>query len=469
MERITTLLTKSISKGAAKILVVSVCVGGLYSSLAQAQPPIMVGMGDSIGEAVQSADANLRTQRFSYLKFLAKQMGIRFPLPLIRSSPFGVVGDTTSRCRLWPDTPALNLSVSGADVDSLLTDRADALDKDEIDSETDLVLFPRVGSQMEIAESIGAPFVVCWIGNNDVLSTVLSFDQLDASQMTPVDEFEDHFQEIARRLGALGVTVVFANIPDVTRIGFLVDREDLIKFLGSDFGLGEGDFTTIVVMLLIRLGLDGGSLLKDPDFVLDAGEVELIQERIEIFNDIIETAAFDINAPVVDINAMFDDVGENPPIFFGIPIMPRFLGGIFSLDGVHPSNIGHALAANAFIQMINSYFQADIPLISDKELRRIFLRDPFQDKDGDGRARGRFGAGLLETLGPVLGISGDRNDLIPEAFPAGGSPSGGNRFIQRYLTLRGRDPRMASEWTKWDAIEAFKYIFRLNVFDSSEK
>jgi hypothetical protein len=392
MKKICTFLTEVVSKRLAKMLVIWVCLAVLCYSSAQAQGPALVGMGDSIGEGVQSADASLKTQPFSYLNFLARQTGIRFPLPLIRSGPLGAVGETILRSRLWPDIPTLNLSVSGADVNSLLNERADALGEDEIDSETDLVLFPRVGSQMEIAESIGARFIVCWIGNNDVLSAAISFDQLDASQMTPIEEFKADFTELAERLDALGKNVVFANIPDVTKIGFLVDRQDLIRFLGSDFGLAEGDFTSIVVMLLIRLGLDNGSLLMDPDFVLDAGEVALIQERIEIFNATIENAASAINAPVVDINVMFDDMDENPPIFFGIPITPRFLGGFFSLDAVHPSNIGNALAANAFIQTINSHFPTNIPLISDRDLERIFLRDPFQDKDGDGRVRGRYGS-----------------------------------------------------------------------------
>jgi lysophospholipase L1-like esterase len=434
-------------------------------SSAQARVPLVLALGDSIGEGVQSADANLRTQRFSYVKFLAKQMGVRFPLPLIRSSPLGVVGDTTLRSRLMPDKLAQNLSVSGASVNSLLYDRADASEEDEIGSETDLVLFPRIGSQMEIAESIGAPLVVCWIGNNDVLSAALSFYQLDASQMTPVEAFEADFKEIARRLGASGGDVVFANIPDVTKIGFLLDREDIMRFLGSDFGLREGDYTTIVVMLLIRLGLDDGGLLQNPDFVLDAREVELIQERIEIFNWIIEKTAGEIDAPVVDINALFDEVDRNPPTFFGIPVAPRFLGGIFSLDGVHPSNIAHALVANAFIETINSHFHRDIPLISRKKLQSIFLRDPFQDKDGDGRVEGRFGSGLLETLGPALGISGDGDDLVPDAFPKGINATMGRQFIQRFLTLQGKDPGMASRWTTWDAIEAFRYIFGLGAFD----
>jgi hypothetical protein len=102
----------------------------------------MLAIGDSIGEGVQSADANLRTQPFNYLNFLARQMRVPFGLPLIKSGPLGLVGDTTNRSRLLPFLPASNLAVSGADVNSLLNDRADASTEDEIDSETDLALFP---------------------------------------------------------------------------------------------------------------------------------------------------------------------------------------------------------------------------------------------------------------------------------------------------------------------------------------
>ena len=105
----------------------------------------MLGLGDSIGEGVQSIDTNLRTQPFCYLNLLAARLGVDFPLPLIRSNPIGIIGNTTLRSRLNPSIEALNLAVVGTDVDSLLNERADASREDQIDSETDLVLFPRNG------------------------------------------------------------------------------------------------------------------------------------------------------------------------------------------------------------------------------------------------------------------------------------------------------------------------------------
>jgi hypothetical protein len=308
---------------------------------------------------------------------------------------------------------------------------------------------------------------VCWIGNNDVLSAVISFYELDASQMTPVDEFEADFYEIAQRLVKPGKKVIFANIPDVTNIAFLVDREDLIEFLGSDYGLEEGSFTSIVVMLLLELGLDHGSLIQNPNFVLDSTEVQIIQERLEVFNRIIQETAEDFGAPFVDIHALFNEIAEDPPLFFGIPLTPRFLGGLFSLDGVHPSNIAHAIIANAFIETMNSHFDGNIPPMSEEALEAIFLEDPFVDKDGDGVVTGRAWAGLLETLGPFLGISGDKNDSDPNDFPALDEAAPGERFLDRFLALRGKAPKPASEWSRQEILEVFREIFALRIFSNS--
>jgi hypothetical protein len=128
-----------------------------FAAQAQVQ---FVGLGDSIGEGVQSADANEFTQPFSYLNLIASRIGGSYPLPLIRTSIFGFAGDTSSRSRIDPSVAGLNLAVNGTDVFSLLNDRADAGDASQIDSETDMVLFPRIGSQMEVAERL-RPFWRC--------------------------------------------------------------------------------------------------------------------------------------------------------------------------------------------------------------------------------------------------------------------------------------------------------------------
>ena len=190
-----------------------------------------------------------------------------------------------------------------------------------------------------------------------------------------------------------------------------------------------------------------------PTFVLDADEIEMIQERIDAFNQIIKEVANNLDMPVVDINGALNDLSSNLPDFSDIPISTRYLGGIFSLDGVHPSNTGHAILANAFIQTINTHFDSNFPLISNDELKDISIKDPHVDKDGNGRVKGRAGAGLLESLGPILGISGDIGDTVR-----------GEQFIRYYLSICGEDSKMALLWDKDDSITAFKHIFGITGF-----
>lgn len=385
-----------------------------FASTSAAQETVpFVGMGDSIGEGVQSADANYATQPYSFLNLMAWRMGAPFPQPYIQTGLFASVSSLDGRARIDPGVQGRNLAVSGADVGSLLRDRADALSPGEINSETDLVLFPRLGSQMEIAEQLQPQVVACWIGNNDALGAVLAYDHLDASQLTPVDQFEADFTEIVTRLGNVGAKAVFGTIPDVTRIAYLIDRTDLIRFFGTDHGLPEGSWTTLPTLMGLLFGTVEPAILQQPNYVLDSVERAAISDRIAAFNAIIRRVATEHGMAVADTAWMFDALGANPPVIAGLTISTRYLGGLFSLDGVHPSNFGQAIAAFVFINALNAHYGLNIPQLDGDALFSLFLNDPFIDKDGDGRVAGRFGFGLLETLASLTGISGDANDAIP--------------------------------------------------------
>ncbi|MGB5834016.1 MAG: SGNH/GDSL hydrolase family protein, partial [Thiohalocapsa sp.] len=331
--------------------------------------------------------------------------------------PFGVVGDANSRARIFPDQIGTNVSVSGADVSAVLTERSDADSREMINDEIDLVLYPRQLSQIEYVESVIPDYVLCWIGANDALGAALDFNALDASQLTPLAEFQASYTKIATRLGTLisenGTKVVFANVPDITSIGFLVDDTEAERFLGFPVDLPEGSYTSIVALFLMSFA-GNDDVLADPGFVLDIGEIADIQTRIGEFNEVIQARADDLGMPVVDINQWFKKQLSDPPEFFGIPLRKQLLGGLFSLDGVHPSNISHALVANEFIETMNDAFSTKIPRIRSQVLSVIFLLDPSIDKDRDGKAKGRLGVGLLESVAFLAGITGDRNDFAPD-------------------------------------------------------
>lgn len=428
------------------------------ASIAQvfaAAPPTFVGLGDSIGEGVQSADSNARTQPNTYLNLVARQMGVPFPLPLIKSSPFGAVGETFNRSRMDPNLLTANLSVSGASTGSILNDMSGT----PIDDEVDLVLSPQIGSQITIAQSLRPPFTICWIGANDALGSVLSFNQLNGTQFTSQAQFQSNFQQIVTGLTGWGGKIIFANVPDVTKVGFMLSRQDLITFLGNDYGLADGSYTSAIAMLLIKLGINNGSLIQNPDWVLDPTEIQNIQNAVIGFNQTMATQTAAAGVPLLDAYTLFNDIVAVPPTFGNVTVTNRFLGGIFSLDGVHPSDIGHALVANFFIGEANSFYHMNIPPMSQAELDSIVKADPFIDFNGDLVVHGRPFAGLLETLGPFLGISGDAGDV---KVHRGVDKSLGPKFMRAYFQAMGKDPN--TPWNENDAIHALAQVFALDRY-----
>ena len=438
----------------------AIVICALTVSTVWAQTPVkFVGLGDSIGEGVQSADANDQTQFFSFLNLIALRMGAPFPIPYIRTSLFGAVGSTDGRSRHDPSVQGLNLAISGADVNSLLFDRANAATAAEIDSETDLVLFPRQASQIEIAESLNPEYVAVWIGNNDALSAALSFDQLNGSQLTPVDQFTSDFTQIADRLQAKGAKVIFGTIPDLTAIGYLLNADDLLRYTGSSHGLPAGSLVGLPTMVMLRLGLANSSTIADPNYVLDPAEQQKVSAHIVALNNVIKSVAAARGMAVVDIHAIYDVLRSQTTVIAGVPLTSRFLGGLFSLDGVHPSNMGHALSAFFFIEELNRHYNAGIPQWDGGSLFWFLLNDPHIDKDGDGRVQGRFGAGLLELIMSILGFSGDPSDVwSPEAAAASAatesptlsarsapaSPARAQQALDEYHRRTGRDLRTMS-------------------------
>ena len=62
-----------------------------------------------------------------------------------------------------------------------------------------------------------------------------------------------------------------------------------------------------------------------------------------------------------------------------------FGGGFFSLDGIHPSNTGYLIIADAFVTAINEEkLGIDISEISDTAFYSTYSGDGYQDDDGDG-------------------------------------------------------------------------------------
>jgi hypothetical protein len=104
-----------------------------------------------------------------------------------------------------------------------------------------------------------------------------------------------------------------------------------------------------------------GQPLGDAD-VLSAAEVAVIQARVDAFNAVIRATATATGSSLADINALLRLAAGAGFNIGGITFTEDYItGGSFSLDGVHPSPLGYAVAADEFIRSINATYGADIP------------------------------------------------------------------------------------------------------------
>jgi hypothetical protein len=95
---------------------------------------------------------------------------------------------------------------------------------------------------------------------------------------------------------------------------------------------------------------------------------------INTYNQIIAAESTMAGATMVDIWTVMNNLAQTGYRLRGGPTLTlNFLGGLISLDGVHPSNTGQAVIANAFIDVINQRFGVEIPKVS---VEQVALGDP---------------------------------------------------------------------------------------------
>ena len=122
-----------------------------------------------------------------------------------------------------------------------------------------------------------------------------------------------------------------------------------------------------------------GSLIPlTKEYYLTHTEIDLIEERLNAFNQIISnsTQMHSERIAVADVNNAVHRVAETAKMdAWGIRILDETiyvdgvplegsldLNSIFSLDAVHFNQRGNAFITNVFVETINSKFNANIPL-----------------------------------------------------------------------------------------------------------
>lgn len=120
--------------------------------------------------------------------------------------------------------------------------------------------------------------------------------------------------------------------------------------------------------------INGVSVPLSDSWVLIPAEQEEIAMATEAFNQIISDAALTNNIPLFDANAFLTQVATTGVTSGSVTVTDDFVtGGAFSLDGVHPSPRGYAVAANEMIGIINATYGASVPPVNPANFTGVYL------------------------------------------------------------------------------------------------
>ncbi|HET6616781.1 MAG TPA: hypothetical protein VFH69_03110, partial [Gemmatimonadota bacterium] len=94
-------------------------------------------------------------------------------------------------------------------------------------------------------------------------------------------------------------------------------------------------------------------------------EQSVARAAINGYNAAIAETAARHGLAVVDVHAIVSDIAANGLVVEGQTLTTTFLiGGLFSLDGIHPTCKGQGVIANALIETIGDRYGLTIPRVS---------------------------------------------------------------------------------------------------------
>jgi lysophospholipase L1-like esterase len=176
-------------------------------------------------------------------------------------------------------------------------------------------------SQIELLESFEPTLVFSTdLFGNDALTALVGGEIPGVDQMTPAPQVDADLEELLGRLAATGAQVFIADLPDPTMLPLAArfDAQDLVPVI----------------------------------------------ERVDAYNGALRAhAARWDNVHVVPLATRAAEIAERGLDVDDQHITVDMLGGLLSLDGVHFSDIGYAMTANAFLEAINAALGTDVALV----------------------------------------------------------------------------------------------------------
>lgn len=376
-------------------------------------PPRLVVVGDSLSAGLQNFSLLDTQQPNGYASVIARQAGWPLSLPLV---PFPGAPSVLQVVSLGPpvvikpasaplpepprDNPGVqptNIAVPGLTVSSALTLRPSFTATTPDQQWATIVLgFPslllgKAPTEVELAITLQPDILIDWLGNNDALVPALT-GQLSA--LTPIGQFAVSYQQVLDKVSKTGAKIVTATIPDVTEIPYFTSVKTIsaeyglpIGTVAANLGVGPDDyvrpgaqpFVDKILTNAMPGPLPSGCPAPLPDLgastpcVLTSSDAATVKATVNVYNFIIELETYLHGGAVVDIHSLVDQIYMNGYKVENMTLTANFFGGLFSLDGIHPTNTGYGVIANTFIESINGFLGAHIP---SADINEIFKNDP---------------------------------------------------------------------------------------------
>jgi lysophospholipase L1-like esterase len=269
-------------------------------------------------------------------------------------------------------------------------------------------------TQVQAAKSLHAQVATVWLGSNDLLKPAFSGG---LAPVTAPQSMHDDIKSIIQQLQGAGSKVAVANLVDVMGAATFIPQpayqptvqayitgvliaqgvppaqaQALAVAYSTAYasqetaqaGLGPNGYFTINALFktlqtaaaqIPAHALPVAPALGSGDFIADA-VANNVKALNAAYNVSIAQAASETGAALVDVHALFVQIAAAG----GAPVNPPqccslvYRGGLSSLDGLHPSNTGYALIANAFIAQLNTSYNLGIPPVN---VLNVYKNDPF--------------------------------------------------------------------------------------------
>lgn len=360
---------------------------------------VYVAMGTSLGAGTSNGGLVVRHQTHSYPYLFAQQAGTpSFTIPSISDSGLGplLVLRSYSPLLITPAaTPGAptnflqvtsyhNMSVPGALLVDVFDSTAVGYNRG---------LFPVIqrgrGLILQQALGLGPTFISFEYGANEVLGAATQGSGTVNPAFQPAAFAAMYtFAMNSIAAGAPSAKLALFNVPDVTSIPFFttfpaftvnLTTGQPVPLVGANGNLAPGDLVLLTAGALIAQGdgippggfnyvgpptLSSGNPLPE-SVILRTQEVIDIQATVTAYNAIIDSVATGRNAALVDLNALLRQVSTTGVQYGPILYTGDFItGGAFGLDGVHPTDLGYSLMANAMIDAVNGRFGSTLAHVS---------------------------------------------------------------------------------------------------------